>query len=424
MKTKLASILPAASALVIALTLAAAAPFARAVEVRPVFLADRGANAALASLPADPADAGANIVFARATLEFLAAVESLGRDFYSMGLQFDAGRSLPVPFLRMPIPAHPDPKPATAAEVRRALDAFHARLAAIDARLATIEGREFKVFFPLGAAGFDFVGADNPADRVAFGPFFANIAGAARGGEADVDRAAALDLVVAFDQTDALWLRAYTHLLRGLADVLLAHDGGDLFEATGHLYFARADTPLARALAEHKTDTRRRHYDSGEIADLIATIHGIDLVVSEPARLARARVSLLEMIRLSRATLASAAAETDDDREWLPGPHQNSVFNLRLSAEQTASWIGVLAEIEALLSGEKLLPHWRFPTANFGLNFRRVFEESRHTDLIGLIQGATAVPYLESGDTTSRNTWNELTRVFGGNFLGYALWIN
>ncbi len=406
--------------LILALALVAALTTGRAVEIRPVFLADRGANAALASLPTYPPDAGPNLVFVHASLEFLAAVESLGRDFYALGLQFDAGRSLPVPFLRMRIPAHPGPKPATAADVRRALDAFHTRLAAVDARMATIEGQTFNVIFPLGVAGFDFVGNDNPADRVAFGPFFANIAGDV----GDVDPAVAADLVVAFDQTDALWLRAYTHLLRGLADVFLAHDGRELFNATGHLYFARADTPLARALQEHGVASVRGRFDSGEIADLIATIHGINLVVSEPDRLARVRIGLLEMIRLSRATLASAAAETDDDREWLPGPDQNSVFGLRLSAEQTASWHGVLAEIEALLNGEKLLPHWRFPAANLGINLRRFFEESRRTDLIGLAQGASAVPYLESGATTSLNTWRELTRVFGGNFLGYALWIN
>lgn len=411
-------------ALSLALALVAAHSSLRAVEIRPVFLAERGANAALANLPADPDGAGADVVFVRASLEFLAAVESLGRDFYSMGLQFDAGRSLPVPFLRMRIPAHPEPKLATAVDVRRALDAFHTRLAAIDTRLAAIEGQEFKVIVPLGSAGFDFVGNDAPADRVAFGPFFAVFASRAAARDDGADPAAAPDLVVAFDQTDALWLRAYTHLLRGLADILLAHDGGELFNATGHLYFARADTPLARALAGHRAATPRRQNDTGNIADLIATIHGIDLVVSDPERLGRARIELLEMIRLSRATLASAAAETDDEREWLPSPSQNSVFNLRLSAEQTTSWLGVLAETEALLTGEKLLPHWRFPTATFGLNLRRVFEESRRTDLIGLVQGATAVPYLESGPTTSQNAWRELTRVFGGNFLGYALWIN
>lgn len=402
------------------LALVAALPAARAVQVSPGLFEDRGANAVLAGMPADDPDgAGASVAFFRGALEFLAAVESLGRDFHELGLQFEAGRSLPVPFLRMQIPAHPDPKPATAADVRRALDAFHARLAAVDARLAKMEGEAFKMMFPLGAVNFDFVGKGDPEDFVAFGPFFADIAGG--GADATVTTT---DFVVAFDQTDALWLRAYTQLLRGLADILLAHDGGELFDATGHLYFARADTALARVLAEHRSDERRGPYDGGQIADIIATLHGIDLAVSEPERLARARRELLEMARLSRATLASAAAETDDDREWLPGPTQNSVFNLRLTAEQSAGWLAVLTEIEALLQGEKLLPHWRFPTEGFGLNLRRLFDEGRRTDLIGLVQGAAAVQWLESGPTTSVATWRELTRVFGGNFLGYALWIN
>lgn len=405
---------------VLFLMVLAALPTSRALELSAETFANRGANAVLATLSAGPADTEPDAIFARATIEMLAAVETLGRDFYVLGLQFDAGRSLPIPFLRMRIPAHPDPKPATAADVRRALNAFHVRLADIDTRLASIEGREFTVILPLGAAGFDFVGNDEPADRVAFGPFFSGIA--TRGEAADA--AVTNELVVAFDQTDALWIRAYTNLLRGLADIFLAHDGGDLFEATGHLYFSRADTAFTRALAEHATDGPQRNGDIANIADIIATIHGVDLAVVEPTRLARVRVEWLEMIRLSRATLASAAAETDDDREWLPSPTQTSAFNLRLSAEQTTAWLGVLSEFEALLMGEKLLPHWRFPKENFGLNLRRLFEESRRTDLISLLQGADAVPYLESGDTTSQRAWRELMAVFGGNFLGYALWIN
>jgi hypothetical protein len=222
-----------------------------------------------------------------------------------------------------------------------------------------------------------------------------------------------------------LWLRAYTHLLRGLADILLAHDGGDLFGATGQLFFTRADTAFARLVAER--GIKRSGFEAEQIADLIALVHGVDLPVTDPARLLRAREELLAMVRLSRATLASAAAETDDDREWLPSPTQNSVFGLRLNTEQSAAWSGVLAEFEALLEGKKLLPHWRFAAkgeGNYGINVRRVFEESRRTDLIGYAQGAAALPYFETGPTTSLATWRELVRVFGGNFLGYALWIN
>jgi hypothetical protein len=379
-------------------------------------------------MPEERTEAGE--VFAYATVEMLAAVEELGRDFYAHGLRFEAGRSVPVPFLRMQIPVHPDPKPATAADVRATLDAFHVRLAKVDERLAKIEGREFKVVIPLGAAGFDFVGAGRAEDRVAFAPFFARVAG--RGGAGGAGAGGDGEgFVVAFDQTDALWLRAYTWLLRGLADVMLAHDGGELFEKTGHLYFAKADTALARLLAERGKPETERGFEAGAVADLIATLHGLDLVVSDPQRLARAREELLTMVRLSRATLASAAAETDEDREWLPSPKQGSVFGLRIDEAQATAWVGVLAEMEALLEGKKLLPHWRFvgtgggeTAGGYGLNLRRMFEESRRTDLIGYVQGAAAVPFLEKGPTTSLATWRELTRVFGGNFLGYAVWIN
>lgn len=392
---------------------------ASTLELSPALFAEKGAVATLAAMPPEPREPAE--VFARAAVEMLAAVEELGRDFYAHGLRFEAGRSLPVPFLRMRIPVHPDPKPATAADVRRALGGFHARLAAIDARLSTIEGKEFKTVIPLGAAGFDFPGEGRADDRVDFGPFF--VAVASRGGEGDAG--AMKDFVVAFDRTDALWLRAYTQLLRGLADVMLAHDGGELFAATGHLYFARADTVFARLLAEKRGQPRNGpEQNGGDVADVIATLHGLDLAVSEPARLARAREELLAMIRLSRATLASAEAETDDDREWLPSPKQVSVFRLRIGDNQARAWSGVLAELEALLEGKKLLPHWRFKEEGYGLNLRRIFEESRRTDLIGYVQGAAAAPYLEEGPTTSMTTWRELTRVFGGNFLGYAVWIN
>jgi len=399
---------------------ASAGTFAAAetLELKSGLFEGRGATATLAELPEKAETPEA--VFARAAVEMLAAVEELGRDFSAHGLRFEAGRELPVPFLRLPVPVNPDPKPTRAKDVRRVLDTFHARLAAIDARLVAIEGREFKTVIPLGAAGFDFKGTGKPEDRVSFGPFFAQLA--TRGPARNEDQRAAENFAVAFDQTDALWLRAYTNLLRGLADVLLAHDGGELFATTGHLYFARAETAFARLLAERGEKEPRR--DFGSIADIIATIHGLDLPVSEPARLARARGELLEMVRLSRATLDSAATETDDDREWLPSPKQNSVFNLRLDEAQTTAWRGVLDELEALLEGKKLLPHWRFPREGYGMNLRRLFEENRRTDLIGYIQGAAAVPYLEEGPTTSVATWRELMRVFGGNFLGYALWIN
>ena len=52
----------------------------RALELSPELFADRGAAAVLASLPATPREP--DQIFAHATVELLAAVEELGRDFY------------------------------------------------------------------------------------------------------------------------------------------------------------------------------------------------------------------------------------------------------------------------------------------------------------------------------------------------------
>lgn len=422
------------------LLLGAAVSFASipTLDVQPESFAGRSAEQALANYPEDVSDAG--WVFARAAVETLVAVEELGRGFYEIGLAPRTTEFAP-PFFRMPVPTNPAPRAATAADVRRLLDQFHGRMAAVDARLATIEGREFQTILPLGAAGFDFVGRNDPAERVNFGPFFAAIS---RQPEAVSTSARSEEVfTVAFDHTDALWLRAYTNLLRGIVDVFLAHDGGELFEASAQLFFVNPDTALMRARAAHRppredpapaseegatsgeaegSATEDDSYD--ELADLIALAHRLDLPIAHPERLARAREEFLEMIRLSRATLDSAAAEVDDEREWLPAPRQASAIGVGLSADQVTNWRAVLAVLENLLNGDLLLAHWRFPKPDTGVNVRRLLAESRRTDLIGYVHGYAAAPYLEQGTVINEAMWLGIIRIFGGNFLGYALWLN
>jgi hypothetical protein len=179
-------------------------------------------------------------------------------------------------------------------------------------------------------------------------------------------------------------------------------------------------TPLAAKLAPTQAPGR---FDEGKIADAIAVLHTLVLPVQDPARLARVRTHLLAMIKYSRETLDAIATETDNDREWLPGPAQQSALGLTLSAEQAGGWRLVLTELEALLEGKKLLPHWRFKDGR-GFSVKRFLSDSRETDLVLLIQGTAAVPYLEEGPLSDATTWRQITMLFRGNFLGYALWIN
>ena len=404
--------------------------FADTVTLPAELFAGRTAVAVRAELPAagiDAATAGGG--FAHATVDLLAGVETLCQEMHGLGLNYQFARELPVPVFRMQLPVKAGVEPVTPDQVRAVLERFVTRLAEVDARLAALPEGEFKTVVPLSAIGLDFDGDGAVGEGEAFAGFLAGLSGRR---QAQAESGAApepVEVTVAFDRSDVTWLRAYTHLLRGVLGVVLAHDGGALFEASGHSFFVNADTAMARLLAAQSEPTidpqeRRRRGGGGDrIADAIALIHGVALPVADAGRLAAAWEHFLTAAKLSRETLDAIAAETDNDREWLPGPSQTSAFGLGLTAEQADGWRTLLTEVEGLLEGRRLLPHWRFPGER-GVNLKRWFAESRRTDLVLLVQGADAVPFIEEGTPTRAATWREITRLFGGNFLGYAVWIN
>jgi hypothetical protein len=160
-----------------------------------------------------------------------------------------------------------------------------------------------------------------------------------------------------------------------------------------------------------------------QIADLIAFIHLFNWPVIEPERMPEVRKHLLEMIRLSRESWRRIQAETDDDREWIPGPSQRSALvRLRTTEERVAGWHTFLDEFEAILDGRRLIKHWRFVTR--GVNLRRMFEEPRTFDPVMIAQGSAVLPYLEKGDLVSANTTRTLLDVFEGDFFAYFVWFN
>ncbi|MFH1499572.1 MAG: hypothetical protein ABII82_17315 [Verrucomicrobiota bacterium] len=389
----------------------------------PELFTGRTAAAVRTELEVDATTAGGG--FAVALVDLLAGVEALCQEMHGLGLNYQFARELPVPVFRMQLPVKAGTEPVRPEQVRAVIDRFEDCLRRVDERLAALPAEEFKTVVPLSAISLDFNGDGTVGEAESFAVFMRGLSGR-RPAAGETPPPGGPDVTVAFDRADATWLRAYSHLLRGVLDTLLAHDGGELFEAAGQAFFVHADTAMARLLAtnpEPDSNQRRRALQGDRIADAIGLIHGIDLPVADPARLAGAREHFLTAAKLSRETLDAIAAETDNDREWLPGPTQSSAFGLTLTAAQADGWRTLLGELDDLLEGRKLLPHWRFPGER-GLNVKRWFLESRHTDLILLVQGADAVPFIESGEPTRGATWREITRLFGGNFLGYALWIN
>ena len=161
-------------------------------------------------------------------------------------------------------------------------------------------------------------------------------------------------------------------------------------------------------------------------ADFISLVHLVNWPVVEPERRQAARRHLLEMIRLSREDWKAILAETDNDREWLPGPQQkgiNPLTGLEVGQEQVQAWLATLTVAEDLLEGRVLLPHFRI--TGKGINMKRFFDEPKPFDLVLSITGPGIAPYLESGKILSSDDFDQIQREFGGaGFLTFALWFN
>lgn len=369
-----------------------------------------GDEALVARLAADPSDADAHLGLG--LIRFARAVETLGQGLYRHGLR--TPRNLPIPFLRMPVPVNPRPEPISYDQARAIYVRFLADLAAVEAHLARQPAGEAKVRVDIAAIQLDFNanGRADPEERLSH-----VVQGLMRvSGRAE-------PFPVAFDAADAIWLRGYTHVLSAVLQFALAHDWQATFEATAHLFFegARSDARLQQGDASPILGMGQ----GGEsaLADTIAFLHLVRWRVVEPQRLLAARDHLKEVVRLSRLNWAAIQAETDDDLEWVPSPRQRNaaVQALTVTPERMAAWFQALDAFEAVLEGRKLIPHWRFSQ---GIDLSRIVTEPRDFDLVLWVTGHAAMSYLRDGDTLSREEWLAWQRIFGGHFLGYAIWFN
>ncbi|MFM7886081.1 MAG: hypothetical protein ACKPCM_05195, partial [Pseudanabaena sp.] len=156
---------------------------------------------------------------------------------------------------------------------------------------------------------------------------------------------------------------------------------------------------------------------------LISAIHLAKFPLAEPQRMMTILNHLKSVIRLSRESWQSILAETDNDREWLPSPKQNSVIpDIRITDDMIKSWLTSLDESALILDGKKNLPFWR--DSKLTLDFARIFTEPRAFDLVSWVQGTAATSYLEKGTVTDWRVWGDMLNAFGGNLFNFVVWFN
>jgi hypothetical protein len=349
--------------------------------------------------------------FGLGMVRFIAAVEAFGQHHYRFGLRTPAGAM--VPFLRMPVPLNPNPELLTYDLQRSALRAFLEALAGVDATLADIKDKDLKIVIDLEETRLDFRGSGRADPSATLMSVVRSVA------PMSAPRGASQSFEVAFDLGDAIWLRGYCHLLSAALEFLLAYDWHETFTLAGGLFYPRIDgaPPLPWGASQ------RIMMDDAEIASAIAMIHTIRWEPAEPARLARARSHLKQVIALSRASWKAILNETDDDREWIPAPNQkNGVLPaLQVTQERVDTWLEALDDFDAVLDGRLLVPHWVLAK---GINLKRVFEEPRRFDLVLWVTGHAAAPYLEDGPVMPSARWVRWERVFQGDFLNFAAYFN
>ncbi|HEX7110733.1 MAG TPA: hypothetical protein VF224_15970 [Aestuariivirga sp.] len=368
-------------------------------------------SARLALTPADD-----QIRFALGATEFLLAVEHLSQSMYRYGLEPPPGLARSLPFFRMPVPHNPKPDWLSYKKMREVFKTLQAEFSAADTTLAKIGTGDVKLPIAIGLARLDLNGDGNISeDEALWRVFNATLGGG------NIPEGAADQFIISFDRGDVAWLRGYTHLLGAILDFVLAHDWQDGFDSTFHMIFPNAGLP--NAVLDDYRPVQNQYFDLATAADVIAFIHLMHWPVAEPERMKSALSHLESVVGLSRESWKYIQVESDDEAEWIPGPKQNNgVLPGAMVSQQTVDgWMEFLDEFEAVLKGDKLIPHWRLAK---GINLRRVFTEPRTFDPILWAQGSAALPYVENGPMTTAETWNRITRIFGGNFLGYAIWFN
>ena len=354
--------------------------------------------------------------FGLGATQFLIAIEHMSQFMYRHGLEQPRGLQGAVPFLRFPLPLNPAPEPLTYEKMRGFLMASLSDLAAAQVTLAGMGSGDVKLPVAIGLVRLDLDGDGTASEDETLWRVFDSTLG---GGNITAQDAEAF--VVVLDRGDAAWLRGYTHLLSALLEFPLAYDWQQGFDASFHMFFPRAGLP--NAILDATPSNLFGDPSAASFADLIAFVHLMHWPVTEPKRMEAVLGHLENVVALSRESWTFILAETDDDLEWIPNPRQarGVLPGVPVTQETVDGWLLFLGEFDALLTGRKLISHWRLEK---GINLRRVFTEPRTFDPVLWMQGSAALPYLEDGELTSSEAWSRIMGLLQGNFLGYAIWFN
>jgi hypothetical protein len=354
-----------------------------------------GETALLLALDADSKDDEAR--FGLGVIQFVRAVQNLGQSLYEYGAMSNNNQM----FLRLPVPINESPSAINYKELGRVLDAFASDLGRAEATLAAVQDDQVKLRLRLSGVTFDFTGTGK--ERTTLLQVLVGL----NGGRLEIEKANP-DFRVHLDRGDVAWLRAYCHLLCATSDAYRAVDGSTGFDQRVSRVFPKVES----------SGDKNKDIDW----------QGLKLV--DAPRLRRMRLHFVKVCELNHETWAHYRKETDDDYEWIPNAKQTDQLGLPLTDERIDAWLGMMTQLEGLMTGERLVPsnlllaiHVAHPLGQ-GLNLRKLLDNPR-ADLLNWerinVDGIDA-KYLEPEEgkpVLDLNVIFNVLRLFSGPF-GFA----
>lgn len=364
----------------------------------------KGLTAAAEQLQA--ADASPDRDMALAAVRFLAGIEAAYHARWRIGA---TSPLLPVPVLDAELPPNPDPQPigadflnALVTDLGAAMQDTREALPKDDAALVL---RLTDLWFDI-----DGDGTRTPAEDLV------TLVG--------LPIPEGVTPEVRFDASDAHWLRAYTHLIGAMTEMALAFDPEPAL-AKRIALTTELETQFAQPPGQMARDPRflNEAMAFGPIVDQIAAVVQTLRNQPDPDRVATAAQHLQDMIAENRDFWSAVAAETDNDREWIPNQTQQAALGFDLPPDTADAWLGVLDDAQAVLDGKMLVPFWRFAPGH-GIDLKAWIDDPSSVDLIDWIQGSAALPYAKPGLTVGDDNWNRFTTMFQGRAGLYMVLFN
>jgi len=143
----------------------------------------------------------------------------------------------------------------------------------------------------------------------------------------------------------------------------------------------------------------------------------------DPVRIQSAHTHLREMIAHNRIFWQRLAAETDNDREWIPNATQETALPLTFPPLLAESWQNILLDVEAVLDGKLLIPH-PLLSQGYGISLPAYVADPSPLDIVNWLHGIGAYRYAAKGPRLTLQSWRAFQRLSLGNAGGFALMFN